>query len=297
MMNTAAAIAHILKTEGTEYLFCFPVNPLIDECARIGIRTIVGRTERTILNMADGYSRVSCGRRIGVAAVQQGPGAENAYAGVAQAYADGSPMLFLPGGYATSRNDIPPNFDSPRSYQTVTKWAARVNLPERAPAMMRRAYSLLRSGRPAPVLLELPTDVAASETPSVEYQPPQPLRGAADPGAVRDAARLLLRAKRPMIHAGQGILWSEASDELRELAELIHAPVMTTLPGKSAFPENHPLSLGTGGYSGTAMAAHFLERADVIFGAGCSFTTTIFAAPIPAGKTIIHLTNNDGDLN
>src|SRR5436190_5803750 len=122
-MNAAAAIASILKAEGTEYLFCFPVNPLIDECARAGIRPIVARTERALLNMADGYSRTSNGRRIGVAAVQHGPGAENAYAGVAQAFADGSPLLFLPGGNAAVRVDISPNFDSTRSYQTVSKWA------------------------------------------------------------------------------------------------------------------------------------------------------------------------------
>src|SRR5205807_3783169 len=97
-MKAAAAMAHILKAEGTEYLFCFPINALIDECARLGIRPIVARTERTLLNMADGYSRAGNGRRLGVAAVQHGPGTENAYAGVAQAYADGSPILFLPGG-------------------------------------------------------------------------------------------------------------------------------------------------------------------------------------------------------
>src|SRR3954454_16273314 len=106
-MNTAAAVADILKREGTEYLFCFPVNALIDECARVGIRPIVARTERTLLNMADGYSRVSNARRIGVAAVQHGPGAENAFAGVAQAFADGSPLLFLPGGNTASRVDFP----------------------------------------------------------------------------------------------------------------------------------------------------------------------------------------------
>src|SRR5216110_3342611 len=110
-MNAAAAIASILKAEGTEYLFCFPVSALIDACARFGIRPIVARTERTLLNMADGYSRVSNARRIGVAAVQHGPGAENAYAGVAQAFADGSPILFLPGGNTAARADTPPNFE------------------------------------------------------------------------------------------------------------------------------------------------------------------------------------------
>src|SRR5438874_3828791 len=105
-MNAAAAMAHILKAEGTEYLFCFPINALIDECARVGIRPIVARTERALLNMADGYSRTSNGQKIGVAAVQYGPGAENAYAGVAQAFADGSPVLFLPGGNSAARADL-----------------------------------------------------------------------------------------------------------------------------------------------------------------------------------------------
>src|SRR3954454_22563686 len=106
-MKAAAAVASILKAEGTEFLFCFPVNALIDEAARVGIRPIVARTERTLVNMADGYSRATNGRRIGVAAVQHGPGAENAYAGVGQAFADGSPLLFLPGGNTASRVDFP----------------------------------------------------------------------------------------------------------------------------------------------------------------------------------------------
>src|SRR3954468_24139089 len=102
-MNAAAAIAHILQAEGVEYLFCFPINALIDECAKVGIRPIVARTERALVNMADGYSRAANGRRVGVAAVQHGPGAENAYPGVAQAYADGSPILSLPGGNPAGR--------------------------------------------------------------------------------------------------------------------------------------------------------------------------------------------------
>jgi thiamine pyrophosphate-dependent acetolactate synthase large subunit-like protein len=296
-MKAAAAVASVLKAEGTEFLFCFPVNALIDEAARVGIRPIIARTERTLVNMADGYSRATNGQRIGVAAVQHGPGAENAYAGVAQAYADGSPLLFLPGGYATARGDIAPNFDGPRSYETITKWSARINAPQRVPLMMRRAYTLLRSGRAGPVLLELPTDVAAMETEPFDYQPPLRLCTAADPAQVREAVRVLAAARQPLLHVGQGVLWSEASDELREFAELVQVPVMTTLPGKSAFLENHPLSLGNGGYSGAAMAGQFLQTADVIFGIGCSFTTTIFGAPIPAGKTIIHLTNNEADIN
>src|SRR3954471_14882417 len=170
-MKAAAAVASILKAEGTEFLFCFPVNALIDEAARVGIRPIVARTERTLVNMADGYSRATNGRRIGVPAVQHGPGAENAYAGVAQAFADGSPLLFLPGGYAATRCDIAPNFDAPRSYETITKWSARLNTTGRAPTLLRRAFTLLRSGRPAPVLIEVPTDISAAEAESFEYRP------------------------------------------------------------------------------------------------------------------------------
>jgi len=296
-MTAAETIAAILKHEGTEYLFCFPINALIDECARLGIRPIVARTERTLLNMADGYSRASNGRKIGVASVQHGPGAENAYAGVAQAFADGSPLLFLPGGNPGARVDIAPNFDAVQSYRSVTRWSARVNQPGRTSGLMRRAFTLLRSGRPGPVLLELPVDLAGAEAGAPDYQPPLPLRAGADPWYVHAAVRVLRGARSPLLHVGQGVMWSEACDELLELAELLQIPVMTTLPGKSAFPENHPLSIGSGGLSGSALAGHFLREADVILGIGCSFTTTVFGAPIPPGKTIIHATNSDEDIN
>lgn len=296
-MKVSAAIANILKTEGAEYLFCFPVNSLIDECARVGIRPIVARTERTLVNMADGYSRISNARRIGVAAVQHGPGAENAYAGVAQAYADGAPLLFLPGGNSATQVQIPPYFDAPESYRSVTKWSARLNAGKRVGALMRRAFTLLRTGRPGPVLLELPIDVAATEVEPEAYRPPAMVRGSADPAAIREAVRLFRGARRPLLHVGQGVLYAEAWDELRTFAELVQVPVMTTLPGKSAFPENHPLSIGSGGYAGSSLVAHFLQRADVILGIGCSFTASIFSAPIPRDKTIIHLTNTEADVN
>src|SRR4051794_41010384 len=148
-MNAAAAIARILKEEKSEYLFCFPITPVIEECARLDMRPIVGRTERTILNMADGYSRASNGQRIGVAAAQHGPGAENAYAGVAQAFADGSPLLFLPGGNERSKVDISPNFDAAANYRGVAKWSAILPTPESVPDRLRRAFTLLRSGRRA----------------------------------------------------------------------------------------------------------------------------------------------------
>jgi acetolactate synthase-1/2/3 large subunit len=296
-MNGAEAIASILKAEGTEYLFCFPVNALIDACAGVGIRPLVARTERTLVNMADGYSRACNGRRIGVAAVQQGPGAENAFAGVAQAFADGSPVLFLPGGNPRARADVVPNFQAADNYRGVSKWSAQVNSASRIPALLRRAFTLLRTGRRAPVALEVPIDVAAEEVEPFAYAPAQPVRSGGDLADVREAVRILLRARRPVLHVGQGVHWAEAWEELHALAEFVQAPVMTTLPGKSAFPEDHPLALGTGGYAGTPLVDHFLRQADVVFGIGCSFTSTVFAAPIPRGKVIVHVTNNEADLH
>src|SRR3712207_4172711 len=145
-MKVSTAIARILKAEGTDYLFCFPVNALIEEAAKEEIRPIVARTERTLVNMADGYARASNGCRLGVATGQHGPGAENAYAGVAQAFADGSPLLFLPGGYARGRGDIMPNFDAAANYRGVAKWSASLPVPERVPGTLRRAFTLLRTG-------------------------------------------------------------------------------------------------------------------------------------------------------
>ena len=243
-----AAVASILKAEGVEHLVCFPANPLIDAAAAIGIRPIVARTERVAVNIADGQSRVSSGRQLGVCAVQHGPGSENAFAGVAQAYGDGSPILLLPAGFERSRLGVDPNFQAIHNYRAVTKWVEVVNAAPRLAQMLRHAFTLLRSGRPGPVLLELPTDVLAEEIPDVAVQHvrlkgPRPM---GDPHDVREAIRMLLAAKAPVIVAGQGIFYGEASEALREFADLVQAPVMTTLNGKSAFPENHPLALGAG---------------------------------------------------
>src|SRR5207302_2043948 len=144
-------------------------NPLIDACAGIDLRPVVARTERAMVNMADGYSRASNGRRLGVATAQHGPGAENAYPGIAQAYADGSPLLFLPGGNARSRADLAPAFAAADNYRGVTKWSAQVNQADRIPSLLRRAFTLLRGGRRAPVALEVPTDVAAEEVGDFSY--------------------------------------------------------------------------------------------------------------------------------
>jgi acetolactate synthase-1/2/3 large subunit len=296
-MTGVSAIANILKSEGVEYLFCFPYNPLIEAAAAAGIRPILGRMERTVVNMADGYSRVSNGRRIGVGCMQYGPGTENAFAGVAQAFADGVPILMLPGGAPRGKMGTPPTFEAVPNYRGVTKWVAQVNLPERIPEFLRRAFTQLRAGRPGPVMLEIPDDVAKAEVGDFNYKPVPRARATGDPQDIKEAARMLVNAKCPVLHVGQGVMYAEACDELRQLAELLNAPVMTTMPGKSAFPENHPLSIGSGGHTGTKMVGHFLQKADVVFGIGCSLSRTVFATPIPDGKVLIHNTLDERDLN
>ena len=297
-MKGSDAVAQILKQEGVEYLFSYPVNNLIEAAAAIDIRPIVARTEKTLLNMTDGYTRATNGRRLGVCCVQAGPGIENAFGGVAQAFADSIPILLLPGG-SDQRSLGAGGFDPLPSYQHVTKWAARVNAPERIPELLRRAFTLLRSGRPGPVLLELPADVTGTDVDdaTANYTPARAYRSAGDPADVAEAARLLLAAQRPLLHVGHGVLWAEAWDELREVAELLDAPVMTTMSAKGAFPEDHPLSAGTGASTITRSAAYGLRHADVVFGIGCSFAKGGFSAPIPPGKTIVHATNDPADVD
>ncbi len=298
-MQGNTAIANILKMEGAEYLFCYPANALIEACAIAGIQPIMSRTERTTVNMADGYTRVTNGRRTGVVVTQAGPGIENAFGGVAHAYAESTPILVLPGGTARSRLGQSPDFDAVEAYRGVTKWVSQINQADRIPELMRRAHTILRSGRPGPVMLQIPADVAQEEIDesAFEYRPVKGYRSAGDPSDVADAVTALLAARNPIIYAGQGVLWAEATPELIEFAELVNAPVMTTNTGKSAFPENHPLALGVGANTMTKMARHFMDRADLVFGVGCSFTTNLASLGIPRGKVLVQCTVDNKDLN
>jgi acetolactate synthase-1/2/3 large subunit len=291
------AIVEILKREEVDFLSCYPVNPIIEAAAAAEVRPIVCRQERVGVGIADGFSRISNGRRIGVFAMQFGPGAENAFSGVATAYSDSVPLLLLPLGHSGDRAGVKPYFSSVRSYDAVTKWVERVGVAEQIPEVMRRAFSFLRMGKPGPVMLEIPADMADKEVESFDYQPVKTTLAAGDPQDVAEAARVLVEARNPVIHAGQGVLYAEAWDELLELAELLSAPVMTTLMGKSAFPENHPLSLGTGARVVTKPVFHFLGKADVVFGIGCSFARHYMSTKIPPGKVTIHATNNAEDIN
>ena len=296
-MNTAEAISEILKREGVEVIIGYPVNHILEYAARADIRPIIVRQERIGLHMADAISRVTSGKKIGVFAMQHGPGAENAFGGVAQAYGESVPILVLPMGYARRIAHVHPNFNSVMSMQNITKSAEPITSAKEIPNIFRRAFSKLRNGRGGPVLVEVPTDVFAETIDNLDYEPVFSTRSGPDPAAVRKAADMLVGAKRPVIYAGQGVHYAQAWPQLRRLAELLAAPVTTSLGGKSAFPEDHQLALGSGGRSMPKPVHTFLQQADLIFGIGCSFTETNFGVSMPKGKTIIHATLDANDLN
>ena len=299
-MKVLDAIAHIMKKEGVEYLSAYPTTALIESTAEVGIRPIICRQERVGVGIADGYARVTNGNPPGVFAMQNGPGAENAFAGVATAYSDAVPMLLLPLGHPRARDGVFPLFSSVRSFSDITKSVEQISTASQIGETMRRAFARLKMGRPGPVMVEIPTDIADAEVDASvleSYKPVKATVSKADSHDVLSAARALLDAKAPIIHAGQGVLYANATEELVELAELIQVPVMTTLAGKSAFPEKHPLALGSGSSVMNGCVYHFLGRADLIFGIGTSFTKHSMTTTIPSGKTFIHATNDPIDID
>jgi len=297
-MKGRTAIAKILKMEGVEFVSGFPQNDIFEAGAEEGIRCIIARTERVGVNIADAYTRVSNCKHNGVCLVQSGPGIENAYSGIAQAYSESVPILVMPAG-ADRRQQRPPSFMAAKNYQGITKWADTINFADRIPEMMRRAFTLMRTGRPGPVLLEVPVDIMNEEFDDAKFQytPVKPVRSAGDPADIRIVAKALIAAKNPVIRAGQGILHAAAFDELRELAELLQIPVFTTLSGKSGFPENHPLALGAGSNTRPRAVIHFLDKADLVFAIGSSCTKETFTTPIPDNKKIIQSTVDERDIN
>ena len=297
-MNGAEVIAEILKREGTEFLSCYPRNTIIEPCAALGIRPILCRQERVGVGLADGYSRIKRGKKNGVFAAQAGPGIENAFPGIAQAYAENVPMLIVSGGLPLARQYVRPVFRAAEVYRPVTKWSALAHSAQELPDLMRRAYHAMRSGKGGPVLIEIPDEVAEAEFKGeLDYAPVPVLRAAPDPEAVKKAVQMLLAAKNPVLWAGQGVHYAEAGEALAALAELVPAPVVTTNPGKSAIPENHPLSLGASTRSRGKPYTDFMAKADLIFAVGSSLTKTPFGPGVPPGKTIVHSTNDAADIN
>ena len=293
-MNTLQAVARILKTEGVEWLSCFPSNNLIEAVAQEGIRPIMFRQERGAIMAADGYSRMNNRKKFGVIITQGGPGSENCMGGLAQAFSDNVPVLYLPGGPAINQHSVRPNFSPARTYESVSVYSEVLWKADMTASVMRRAFHRLRNGRPGPVLVEIPADVGTQEVPeaAMNYLPPKRMPQAPSASDVKDAVRLLLNAKKPVIWSGMGTLMAEASAELREFAELTEVPVYCTMPGKSGFDERHPLALGSGSSSTSRQAYQWLQESDLLLALGSSLTRTGYGQPIPGGKIMIHNTES-----
>lgn len=297
-MKTGDAIAQILKAEGIEYLFGYPVNPIFEHVAKAGIKPIIVRQERIGLHMADAMSRLSSGRNIGAFAMQSGPGTENAFGGVAQAYSESVPILVLPGGYDRRLENVDPNFSAVKNFAHVSKSVEQLTAGRDTGNVFRRAFTQLRNGRGGPCIVELPKDIWGEDAPDdFSYRPAVATRYGPDNASIQAAADMLAGAKRLVLYVGQGVHYARAWPQLKELAELLAAPVCTSLEGKSAFPETHELALGSGGAAMPKMVRDFLDNSDVIFGIGCSFGETPFGVQMPKGKKIVHATLDPKHLN
>jgi acetolactate synthase-1/2/3 large subunit len=299
-MNVAQAAAEIFKREGVEFLLAYPLNPLTESCAAAGIRPIIVRQERVGIHMADAISRMTSGEKVGVFACQAGPGVENAFGAVAQAWSEGVPLIFMPGAAPRSQAWLRPNFNAVLNFQHIVKQAEQITTPEMVVPALRRAFTMARNGRPGPVLIEVPGDMWNQELKGeIDYKPTRRILSAPSHADVDAAAAKLVEAKRPLLYVGQGVHYARAWPELQAVAELLEVPVTTSLEGKSAFPETHPLSLGSGGVAMPKAVFQHVQEADVIFGAGASFTATGFGIRFPTSsdKTFIHNTIDPMDIN
>ena len=297
-MNGYTAISKILKKEGVDWIACFPNNPLIEAVAKEGIRPIMFRQERGGIMAADGYSRTMMGKKFGVFACQGGPGAENSYGGIAQAFADSVPIMFIPDGIPLINSDVSPSFISSKNFTDITKWSKSINDSKRIVPLMKRAFHSLKNGRPSPVLIEMHRDHMTQEISNFkQYNSPHQSKFFPTDDFIESAVKLLIESENPIIWSGQGVLYSSATEELKELSSLLSIPVITTMPGKSSFDERNPLSLGSANRTAPKTVWKYLGISDTVFAIGSSLTITNYGITIPEGKKIIHSTNNYEDIN
>src|SRR5215831_6871768 len=300
-IDVATGIVRILKEEGVGWVSTFPVCRVNNALGREGVPMLMMRDDRYAVAVADAFSRITAGSqggsRIGVCTFQGGvnaAGMQYAYAGMAQAYEDGSPVLCITDGVPAGSSGNS-QFDVASSMKTVSKWFGYLDKPERVPEFMRRAFTMLRSGRPGPVILAIPNAKATYDETADPYRPVKGWKSAPDPADIRAAVALLLQARNPLIYAGEGVIYAGASGELKALAELANVPVITTLKAKGAFPENHPLLVGVRG----DQVEHFLNKSDAILAVGSSLSPGRFSHRIPdaAKKVIIHCNIDELHIN
>ncbi|WP_088335694.1 acetolactate synthase large subunit [Methanopyrus sp. KOL6] len=295
----ARVLVECLKEEGVEHIFGYPggaVLPIYDEIYdEVSIEHILVRHEQGAAHAADGYARVK--GKPGVCVATSGPGATNLVTGIATAYMDSSPVIAITGQVPTTMigKDAFQEVDAVGVFMPITKHNYQIGKPEEIPEVVKEAFKIAITGRPGPVHIDVPKDVQEAEA-DIEIPKTVEVEGLnvvkrGHPVQVKRAAELLAEAERPVILAGGGCVISNATRELIELAELLGAPVATTLMGKGAFPEDHPLALGMAGMHGTKAANYALTECDVLLAVGCRFSdrTTGDPSGFAPGAKIIHI--------
>ncbi|MEM4700269.1 MAG: biosynthetic-type acetolactate synthase large subunit [Candidatus Nezhaarchaeales archaeon] len=280
----ARAVVEVLRREGVEVIFGIPGGatlPLHDELREAveegWLRYILGRHEQCVAHMADGYARAS--GRVGVCTATSGPGATNLVTGIANAYMDSSPIVAITGQVPRFMigRDAFQEADIVGIVTPITKYTFQPRSAKEVPVALKAAFQIATTGRPGPVLVDIPRDVQTEEA-ELEVPERVELRGLKAPSKpphplqVKRAAELLLKAEQPVVIAGGGVIASGASKELLELAELFMIPIVTTLMGKGSVPEDHPLCLGMIGMHGRGEANAAVTKADVILAVGTRFS-------------------------
>jgi acetolactate synthase-1/2/3 large subunit/sulfoacetaldehyde acetyltransferase len=294
------AVVELLKTEGVRHIFGIVGSTFLDVLDRLyddsSVEYINVRHEQAAAFMADGLARVT--DRPGVCLVTSGPGATNLMTGVAAAYVAHSPVVVLVGGIALDhyQKDAFQEFDLVNMFRPVTKQAILINKPERIPELLRGALRVAMSGRPGPVFVEIPRDVLSGKLPAAAPLAPEAYRTTyAQPphaDAVREAARCLRQAERPLLIVGGGASRAGANELVVQLSERYGIPMITAYGRNDAVPNTHALYLGPLGRAGAPEAAAACRRADVIVAVGSrlgQFTTQFDDRYIRPGTALIQI--------
>ncbi len=277
-LTGAQALVRSLEHEGAEVVFGLPggtILPTYDPLLSSSLRHVLVRHEQGAGHAAEGYAWAT--GRPGVCMATSGPGATNLVTALSDAYMDSVPMVAITGQVGTSLigTDAFQEADITGITLPITKHNEIVTSVERIPAAVAEAFHIATTGRPGPVLIDVPKDVQQA-TGSVSWPAEMDLPGyrvpaAPSPSAIRAAAALLLQARRPVLYVGGGVIKSDSHADLLRLAELTRAPVTTTLMARGAFPDSHPLALGMPGMHGTYPAVAALQEADLVVALGARF--------------------------
>jgi len=270
------AIIKIMKAEGVRHVFGLPgghILPLYDGIYKTeGVEHILVRHEQSAANMAAAYAQLT--GEPGVCIVTAGPGATNLVSGIAEAFIGSLPIVVFAGRGATttSQKGASQEIATDRIFEPITKWSIRIDRADMISDIARRAFTIARGGKPGPVYVDLPRDLLPQEVEFGEYTP-APTRSAiaGDPDLVRFATEALLSAERPILVAGGGAVMSGAFDEVRQLAEVLALPILTSLAGRGIIPDDHPMSVGGLGAHRNPLSKDLFLNADVIIGVGTKF--------------------------